>query len=383
MRKASLSLPIFVLTATMALSPSAKADEDIKLPQTITWSSYTVGSSGYNNTVSIGKVFKDKLGINLRPIPGKNDIARLAPMRSGKVDFGLAGGGAYFAFDGKPPFDREGWGPQALRVLVYNNPDSGVVFATRGDSGINSCADMKGKKIGTVLSSAAIESAITGGIAFCGYTWKDVERVEFPGYIASIKGMMEGRADVVFALSTTSLLYQQEAAPGGLKYIGLSHDDKEAWKRLQQHAPHIVPHTATKGASLSPEKPLKTGTYPYPILASYSDKPNDIAYNMTKAMYVYFDDYKDGAPGNEGFALDRQIYDWGVPFHPGTIKYLKEAGVWKTEYDAHQANLLKREKVLQETWANYLKSAPSDKEAFSKGWKEAREAALAKAGLPL
>ena len=74
---------LFVAMTMLAFSHQVTADDKIKLPNVITWSTYTIGSSGYNNTVSIGKVFKDKLGVNLRPIPGKNDVARLAPMRSG------------------------------------------------------------------------------------------------------------------------------------------------------------------------------------------------------------------------------------------------------------------------------------------------------------
>ncbi|MBZ0325503.1 MAG: TAXI family TRAP transporter solute-binding subunit [Alphaproteobacteria bacterium] len=367
--------------AAMTLAADGAKAQDVKLPTTITWSSYTVGSSGYNNTVSIGKVLKDKLGVNLRPIPGKNDIARLAPIRTGKVDFGLAGGGAPFAFEGDLIFARKDWGPQRLRVLVFNNPDSGVVMITRGDSGIKTWADVKGRKVATVLSSAAIEVAITGGLAFGGYGWNDVERVEFPGYVASVKGVMDGDADVAFALSTTSVLYQMESSPSGLHYIPMPKDDKEGWARLQKVAFHIVPHMATEGAGLSKDKPLQTGTYPYPVLAAYADKDADFVYNMTKAMYVFFDDYKDAAPGNAGFGPDRQLFDWVVPFHPGAIKYLKEAGLWKPEYDAHQAKLLAREEVLQAAWAAFLPSAPADDAAFKDGWLTARRAALTKAGM--
>jgi len=367
--------------AAMAFAADGAKAQDIDLPKTITWSSYTVGSSGYNNTVSIGKVLKDRLGVNLRPIPGKNDIARLAPIRSGKVDFGLAGGGAPFAFEGDLIFARKDWGPQKLRVLVFNNPDSGVVMITRGDSGIKSWADVKGRKVAAVLSSAAIEVAMTGGLAFGGYSWDDVERVEFPGYVASVKGVMNGDADVAFALSTTSVLYQMESSPAGLRYIPMPHDDKEGWARLQKIAFHIVPHSATEGAGMSKDKPLQTGTYPYPVLATYAEKDDDIVYNMTKAMHVFFDDYKDAAPGNRGFGLDRQLYDWVVPFHPGAIKYLKEAGIWKPEYDAHQAKLLAREEVLQSAWAAFKQAAPSDDAAFKEGWLKARRAALTKAGM--
>lgn len=372
---------LFVAMTVLAFSHQVTADDKIKLPNVITWSTYTIGSSGYNNTVSIGKVFKDKLGVNLRPIPGKNDVARLAPMRSGKVDFGLAGGGAFFAFEGTSIFGKKGWGPQALRVLVYNRPDSGMGIITLGDSGIKTIADIRDKRVGTVLSSATIESIVTGGLAFGGMTWDDVKRVEFPGYVASLNGLINGQADVVFALTTSAKLYEMESSSHGLRYIPFEHSNKEGWSKMRQYAPHIVPHIASEGPGLSKDNKIEVGTYPYPILASYKDADDETVYNLTKAMYVYFDEYKDMAPGNAGFALERQIYNWGVPFHPGTIRYLKEAGAWKPEYDAHQTYLLKREKVLAGAWASYNKSAPSDDKAFQEGWEQARKEALAAAGM--
>ena len=51
-----------------------------------------------------------------------------------------------------------------------------------------------------------------------------------------------------------------------------------------------------------------------------------------------------------------------------------------------QANndaLVKRQGVLQDAWKAYTKGAPSDEDAFVKGWKAARAGALKTAGMPV
>jgi hypothetical protein len=48
---------------------------------------------------------------------------------------------------------------------------------------------------------------------------------------------------------------------------------------------------------------------------------------------------------------------------------------------AHNDKLIGRQKVLIDAWAAYTKDAPSDEDAFAKGWGEARVAALEAAGL--
>lgn len=44
---------------------------EVKLPGTIAWSAYNTGTTGYNQSVAIGKALKDKYGVNLRVVPGK------------------------------------------------------------------------------------------------------------------------------------------------------------------------------------------------------------------------------------------------------------------------------------------------------------------------
>ena len=99
--------------------------QDAKLPDPLTWTAYDVGSGGYNQAVAIGNAIKNKLQVNLRVLPGKNDVSRTAPLRDGKVPFSANGvGGSYLAQEGVYEFGAKEWGPQPVRALLINSGDA-------------------------------------------------------------------------------------------------------------------------------------------------------------------------------------------------------------------------------------------------------------------
>ncbi|BBI62142.1 hypothetical protein HSBAA_34480 [Vreelandella sulfidaeris] len=104
-----------------------------------------------------------------------------------------------------------------------------------------------------------------------------------------------------------------------------------------------------------------------------------MAYGLIKAMQENFDDYKDNAPGALGYALEQQDLQWVVPFHDAVVEYYKEIGVWTDDMQAHQDNLVERQNVLLTAWESFMQDAPSDDEAFTAEWMEARATALANA----
>ena len=115
---------------------------------------------------------------------------------------------------------------------------------------------------------------------------------------------------------------------------------------------------------------------------AYASQPADLVYNLTKAMILNYDAYKDAAPGAAGLDLKRQNFTWVLPYHEGAVKALKEAGAWKAEHEAHNQKLVKRQDTLGAAWAAFLKgSPPDDKDAFSKAWSAARKTALTGAGM--
>ena len=375
---------VAALGLAVALAPAALAQSKppIKLPETLAWTAYDVGSGGYNQAVAIGNALKNKLNVNLRVLPGKNDISRTLPVREGKVQFSANGvGGAYLAQEAVFEFGAKEWGPQAIRSLVLNNSDALLTIVTAKDANIKTMADLKGKRVAWVVGAPSLNQNITALLAFANLTWKDVTRVDFPGFGQAMDGIIANQVDAAFSSTISGQAYKIAASPRGIQYPTVPHADKAGWVRLNKTAPFFIPFKGTEGADLSKDKPVEAAAYPYPILMAYDSQPAELVYNMTRAMVELFADYKDGAPGNNGWALDRQRFDWVVPVHDGAIRYFKEIGKWNDKLQKHNDGLVKRQQVLAQAWAATVKSAPADDAGFARAWMKARADALTKAGM--
>ncbi len=367
------------LGATLAFSVAAHAD--VKLPPTISWSAYDVGSGGYNQAVAIGNALKQKYNVSLRVLPGKNDVSRNLPIREGQVQFSANGvGGAYLAMEGVFEFGAPSWGPQPIRGLLLNTSDQVLTVIAAGDAGVRTIADLKGKRVAWVIGSPALNQNITAMLAFAGLTWDDVKKVEFGGFGAAMDGIINNQVDAAFTSSISGKAYQIAKSPRGLVYPVISHKDKAGWARMNAVAPFFFPFMGTEGAELSKDKPAESATYPYPILMTYAVQDADLVYNMTKAMVETYDMYKDAAPGNAGWSVERQNFAWVIPFHDGAIRFWKEKGKWGAAEQAHNDKLLQRQKVLATAWAEVKKGSHANDEAFVSAWQKARAAALTKAG---
>ena len=378
----------------MALAPAALAGislvaalpasaEDIKLPPTMAVTAYDTGTAGFNIAVGVGKMMKDKYGTDVRVLPAGNDVARLAPLRAKRAISSAMGSGTYFAQEGVFEFGAREWGPQPLQLLLSSVDCNCGALGVAADAGVKEMKDLRGKRVGFVVGSPALNQNALAMLAFGGLTEKDVKIVEFASYGAMWKGLINNDADAAFGTTITGPAKEAETSPRGLMWPPLPANDKEGWARVKKVGSFFFPQTATCGAGITPDKPIQLGNYPYPIFVAYAAQPADQIYAITKAMIVNYDAYKDSAPGAAGLGAARQTRNWVVPVHPGAVKALKEAGHWSDEQEAHNNALYKRQQVLATAWTDYGKSnPPADDKAFLDGWMKARATALAKADLP-
>src|SRR5712671_4450701 len=129
------SAVVALASSALAATPGAIA-QDGKLPQTLTFTAYDTGTSGFNIAVAVGKTFKDQHNTDLRVLPAGNDVARLTPIKNGRAQVSAMGVGTYFAQEGVLEFATRDWGPQALQLLLSSVDCNGANLGIAKDTGV-------------------------------------------------------------------------------------------------------------------------------------------------------------------------------------------------------------------------------------------------------
>ena len=360
----------------------ANAADGIVFPKTVAWSAYQTGTGGYSQAVAIGNILQHKYQTNLRVIPGRNDVSRLATLRAGRVHFSAGGSEAIYAQEGILNFASKIWGPQSIRVLMSNYSDScSYTLVTATDANIRSVSDIKGKRVTFVQGAPSLNNAMAALLSYANLTWDDVTRVEVGGYNASADAVVNNRADVVGGACNSPPFLRIEASPRGLTFPELPHGDAEAVARVRARLPWYVPHIALEGPTISSEG-IEVFSSAYPLLVGLDSSDEILVYSTVKVMHQNFEAYKNNAPGATGWRMDRQKFGQAfVPYHPGAIRYYREIGAWTEEAERQNQRNLRRQFVLQQAWGNFLPSAPENYAAFEQSWLSVREKALAEAGM--
>lgn len=374
------ALASFALAAGFAVPASAA---EVELPKNISWTAYGTTSSGYAQSVGIGQMLSEKYGTSLRIIPGKNDVSRMVPLRSGQTDICACGFAALFAQEGSLMFGTKKWGPMRIYNLFNNLGTNGQQLVVAGDAGIKTAADLKGKRVTWIKGAPALNLNATAALAFAGLTWDDVEKVEVPGFGQSVEAVINGQADAAHGSTVTSAFNKLAASPRGLYWVAFPHADTEGWNRAKAVAPvwnEVMVETAVSVENNEQGKvPYEGNNYPYPLFVAMHDTPDAVAYGLTKAVMENYDAIKDSGPGMNGYHIDRQTLMYVFPFHPASIEYFKEKGLWTDEHAAHNAMLMKRQDVLVAAWETMDQDMEDD--AYEQAWQKVRADALEAAGL--
>jgi len=375
-----IALLTTLVVATCLGAPVLGQPAQPELPRQMAWTAYNLGTTGYNQAVAIGAMLRDKYNITLRVIPGQNDVSRLLPLDSGRVQFSANGVATYFAQEGMFQFADPRWGPKPLRMLMSSNGLSNQAVAVAADTGITTFAGLRGRRVPYVRAAPALNVSMEAYLACGGLTWDDVERVDFPGYEAMWEGVINGDVDAAFGTTVSGPTRRLEASPRGIRWLPAPHDDDACWQRLLAVGPYFNKYNATRGAGISEENPQQAGTYPYPVLIALQSQDENTVYWMTRVINENFDEFKDADPGAIGWALESQVFTWVVPYHEGAVRYWREIGVWTDEYEAHNQSLIRRQEVLADGWAEVQALDIGDRDAFMARWQQVRAQRLEAAG---
>ena len=192
-------------------------------------------------------------------------------------------------------------------------------------------------KVKTNVSLAQTNRTV---LATAGLTLSDVIAVSSGGVVAGINMVVEGRAAATnVALAMPQMRKAHAGVPGGLRVLGLgpkATDDFMAKGIAGFYTMKVKPSKRMPFV----KSPLTIAAFDTYLNAGAQVSAED-AYALAKTLHTNWKDlqkaYKPlgGTPQN-GLATSKN----SMPYHPGAIKYWKEAGLWTAANTAQQAKVM-------------------------------------------
>ena len=243
-------------------------------------------------------------------------------IHTGDLDFGMAQSDVqYQAYNGTSKF--EGKAVKELRAVFSVHPEPFTVVA-RPDSGVSKFTDFKGKRFNIGNPGSGTRASMEELLAKMGWSDKDFSLA------AELKADEQGSAlcdnkidGFFYGVGHPSAAIQDPTTACNAKLIPL---EGPAIDALVKEHPYYSYATIPGGMYNANPNPTKTFGVRATLVTS-ADTPDDVVYELVKAVFENFDDFKKLHPA---FAhLDpKEMIKAGLsaPLHPGAIKYYKEKG---------------------------------------------------------
>ncbi len=316
---------------------SAHADE-YALPNLLVIGTPGTSSGSFASSNGWGPLLQKDLGTNVRVVPEDSEVQRYRRLTE-RRDLALSSVSA-----AELRFQTQGIGhyatmaPVPQRVIWHHN-DTPWAFVVSGDSDLHTMEDLKqsGLRVAQGQFSPPMIAAVRDGLpAYLGMTPEEgAEHFNFvpaSSYVENCRTVVEGRADVAYCATVSSVMAEMEGAPGGIRWLPMDLDNTQAWASFLEYRPMVVPGTISMGVSSAKGIDGLASNFLY---AAPADVDDAFAYTLAKWFHQSFDTYKGSHPLSTRMSLElfREYLDRSpLPVHAGTVRYLKEVGAW-TEQD--------------------------------------------------
>lgn len=302
----------------------------------LTIASNPAGTHVFTVAGGLARVLQEDLGVRATIRPFSGSSVYLPMLHRGEIALGLNTGiDSYVAYRGLPPYENA---MPNLRLLGMMFPLR-IMYMVRADSGLRSIEDLRGQRVAvTFRANAALEQLHRGILATGGLTVDDVESMTVAGLPEAMRMLTEGRADAVPTGMNTALSLQVDSTlPGGIRYLTMGQDEA----RLSETMPGVrivtvLPDETTPGV----EGPTRVSWVP-DYLNTGIHMSDDEAYRIIRTIHESWEELRStyvqmSTTTAEAVAPADNLH----PYHPGAVRYFREAGLWTEAHEANQARVL-------------------------------------------
>ena len=302
----------------------------------------SVGARFHVLAVGLGDVVSrhSKLNVTVEPIGGSD--ANIRALKAKRIDFALTNSlAATHGFRGIGSFAKEGKAP--VRLILQGGLAARALVA-RADRGINSPADLKGKKVqGRRRALADLEVVLKQLMKVYAVPENSVTIYAHSDTNEQVETLRLGTADAAMmpfgSPKTSSPPIRRLAETVPLIIVDFGRDKIPAILENPDLAGYAAA-TIHKGAVKGLEKDvtsLALGEY----LVGRADMSDEIVYQLTKTFFANVKDFHAVHASAREYDLEGSLESPTIPYHPGAIRYYKEAGRWNDAMAGLQSKLLK------------------------------------------
>jgi TRAP transporter TAXI family solute receptor len=253
-------------------------------------------------------------------------IYNINTIRAGELDLGIAQSDwQYHGYNGTSKFSEAG--PfKELRAVFSVHPEPFTVVA-RADSGIKSFEDLKGKRVNIGNPGSGQRGTMEVLMDQYGWTTKDFKLASELKAAEQSKALCDNKIDaMVYVVGHPSGAIQEATTSCESNIVQVASPQVD---KLLSDASYY--RTATVPGGMYKGNPEDVQTFGVgATFVSSTAVPEDVVYNIVKAVFENFDNFRKLHPAFANLKKEEMVKDGlSAPLHPGALKYYKEVGLIK------------------------------------------------------
>lgn len=223
---------------------------------------------------------------------------------------------AYYALNGTEMFKDNK--VDSLRALATIYPET-VQIVTLEKSGINSIADLKGKRVAVGASGSSVVPNSEQVLGVYDITFDDI-KPQYLSFAEAANGLKDGNIDAAFvSAGFPTAAIQDIAAQHKVKVLSI---DPDKVKALAEKYPYYEEITIPKDTYNQAEDAVSVAVKA--MLVVTDKMAEDEAYEITKAIFTNLDRVKAAHSVGQYISVESAQDGLSIPLHTGAQKYFDE-----------------------------------------------------------
>ncbi|OGA56144.1 MAG: hypothetical protein A3G81_14935 [Betaproteobacteria bacterium RIFCSPLOWO2_12_FULL_65_14] len=296
--------------------------------QTVAISTLPPGAINNVQAAAIAKVVQEKSDLQMRLMTFNAPAAIIGAVQNKQAEFAYTSNEeAGDAFSGDNEY--RGKAMKDLRIAFTVFPFR-VGIIVRNNSDIKTVADMKGKRVGSGWTAFRQGLALWDGLlANGGLALRDTSPVPTTDLLRAAEDFKAGKSDAfMFAVGGPKVAEIHASIEGGVRFLNLENspqaDARMQAVRREYHVAQVNPAPHFPGIIGA------TNLMEYHIvLLTHKDASDDLVYKVVKTVHANKPGLVAGHPSFAAFTQQGMAYPHRLEYHPGALKFFKEAGIGK------------------------------------------------------